>query len=91
MGPGGCLVGTRYSPPTQPPQPHYPGYTLPLPRHHGEQLPGPVWRLNSAVGLISVEQLSLSTQFSGFRGMTEVYNVAEAGNPDDHLYIVGFD
>ena len=37
-----------------------------------------------AVGLKSVAQLSLSAQISGSEGMTEVYNVAVAGNPDDH-------
>ena len=51
------------------------------------QYPG----LNSAVGLISVEQLTLGTHFSGSRGMTEVYNLVEVGNPDDHIYIPGTD
>ena len=44
-----------------------------------------------AVGLISVGQLSLSAQIWGFRGMTEVYNLVIAGNPNDHLSILGTD
>ena len=40
-----------------------------------------------AVGLISVEQLTLGHHFSGFKGITEVYNVDIAGNPDDHKSI----
>ena len=47
--------------------------------------------LNSAVGLRSVEQLSLSAQISGSKGITEVYNLATAGIPDDHKCIPGFD
>ena len=46
-------------------------------------------RLKEAVGLKSVDQLSLGTHFSGFRGMTEVYNLSIAGNPNDHFYIPG--
>ena len=41
-------------------------------------------RRQEVVGLISDDGLSLSTQISDNRGMTEVYNVAVAGNPDDH-------
>ena len=41
------------------------------------------------VGLISVGQLSLSVHFSGFQGITELYNLAVAGNPDDHKSIPG--
>ena len=43
------------------------------------------------VGLILVGQLSLSARFSGFRGLTEVYNLRVAGNPDDHFRIPGND
>ena len=39
------------------------------------------------VGLKSVEQLLLSTQISGFQGMTEGYNVPGIDNPNDHKYI----
>ena len=48
-------------------------------------------RLNSAVGLKSVEQLTLSAEISGFQGLTEVYNLSVAGNPDDHFFIPGND
>ena len=44
-----------------------------------------------AVGLISVGQLSLSTQISGFLGFTEVYNLLRIDNPNDHLVIPGFE
>ena len=40
-----------------------------------------------AVGLKSVDQLSLGARFSGLRGITEVYNVIKAGNPNDQKYI----
>ena len=42
-------------------------------------------------GLKSVDQLTLSVYSSGFQGMTEVYNLAVAGNPDDHNDIRGTD
>ena len=48
------LAGYRYSPPTDPPGPHYPGYTSPYGRCDVScprvPYPGP----NSAVGLKSV-------------------------------------
>ena len=46
-------------------------------------------RSNMAVGLKSVAQLSLYAQISDIRGITEVYNVRVAGNPDDHYVILG--
>ena len=46
---------------------------------------------NMAVGLISVDQLSLDARFSDIRGITEVYNLLILGNPNDHLFIVGND
>ena len=63
-----------------PPSYHYPGYT-----------PPPTARLDHAavphrasykcvVGLRSVDQLSLSTDFSDLRTMTEGYNLSEIGN-----------
>ena len=39
------------------------------------------------VGLRSVDQLCLYAQISGFQGITEVYNLGYAGNPDDHKCI----
>ena len=44
-----------------------------------------------AVGLKSVDQLSLDELFSGFQGMTEVYNLSEIGRINNHYYIPGFD
>ena len=41
------------------------------------------------VGLRSVDQLSLSTQISGIRGMTEVYNLVYVGRIINHLLIPG--
>ena len=41
------------------------------------------------VGLISVRQLSLDPQISGFQGMTEVYNLLEIDRINNHLYIPG--
>ena len=42
-----------------------------------------------AVGLISVAQLSLDTQISGFLKFTEVYNLVRIDNPNDHYVIPG--
>ena len=44
-----------------------------------------------AVGLKSVQQLTLSARISGFTGMTEVYNLVGIDNPDDHFSIPGTD
>ena len=41
------------------------------------------------VGLISVDQLSLVPHFSGFPGMTEVYNLVKIGRINNHSYIPG--
>ena len=48
-------------------------------------------QLNSAVGLISVAQLSLDDHFSVFGGMTEVYNLVEIGKYNNHSFIRGND
>ena len=50
---------------------------------------GTVPRLNMVVGLNLVAQLTLGAHFSGFRGITEVYNLYIAGNPNDHNTIPG--
>ena len=47
--------------------------------------------VNKAVGLKSVGQLTLDVHFSGFRGMTEVYNLRIAGIPNDQFVIPGTD
>ena len=41
------------------------------------------------VGLESVDQLTLDAQISDIKGMTEVYNLRIAGNPNDHNLIPG--
>ena len=41
-------------------------------------------RLNMVVGLNLVGQLTLDAQISDITGMTEVYNLAVAGIPNDH-------
>ena len=81
-------VGTGIAP-QAPTQLHYPGYTPP-PLHrymapsrtrHG------VAKL--VVGLRSVAQLTLVVHFSGFRGITEVYNLLTAGIINNHYLIPG--
>ena len=42
---------------------------------------------NMAVGLISVAQLSLYTEISGFQELTEVYNLVDIGRINNHLLI----
>ena len=80
--PGPPLVPTT---PGTPPPPHIAGPGM-------VQLPhGYYGGANSAVGLKSVAQLSLCGHFSGFQGITEGYNLATAGNPNDHKYISGTD
>ena len=92
MGPGVVLVGTRYSPPQYPPDPHTPGTpspTMPVVLMTSVLPRGAAARKNSVVGLISVQQLSLSTQISGSRGITEGYNLVRIGIPNDHKSIPG--
>ena len=92
MGPGRVYwVGYRYSPPRHPVL-HHPGYTSPPPSRlawpdRSVQRSGQL--SNMVVGLISVAQLSLSVHFSGFRTITEVYNLVDTGNPNDHKGIPG--
>ena len=86
------LGSTRYSPPGPTLAIPHPGYTpaLPAVRHrYTECSPRTVSGANSAVGLKSVDQLSSYVLFSGFEGMTEVYNLTTAGNPNDHFVIPG--
>ena len=98
MGPGRVLGGYPVLPLPDPPIPHHPGYTSPYPGYTSRYCPAPSSAVpgssrqsNSAVGLRSVDQLSLGPRFSGSQGITEVYNLANAGNPNDHLYIPGND
>ena len=64
-----------------------PTHPVPLPRVHLPATPTGSARLgtwpravsgwrNMAVGLKSVHQLTLSVEISGFRGITEVYNLS---------------
>ena len=79
----GVLVVPRYSPPGPPQSSTTPG-TPPLPHlgtpWHVTVPRGHVPAKNSAVGLKSVAQLTLSTLFSDIRGITEVYNLLEIHN-----------
>ena len=76
-------MGYRYSTLPALPDPHYPGYTPPLPHHarsqhcRGQQLRHAKYMV---VGLISVGQLTLGEHFSDIRGMTEVYNLFRIGD-----------
>ena len=44
---------------------------------------------NSAVGLISVAQLTLGAQISGFHSITEVYNLVRIRRITNHSFIPG--
>ena len=90
MGPGRVLGGARVVPlqhPPSHPSSHHPGYTPLAPGMAARWLHAGAARRNSAVGLKSVDQLSLRLYISGFLGMTEVYNLSVAGNPNDHKLI----
>ena len=89
MGTGGSLGSTRYSTPPDPPSYRTPGTPTSAWGLAATLLHGHVPDLNMAVGLISVQQLTLSAHFSENRTITEVYNLAVAGNPDDHNHIPG--
>ena len=84
-------MGTRYSTPPDPTRPHYPGYTLPPGYRYMVYGYSRAAQRNSAVGLISVAQLSLVGHFSGFQYMTEVYNLLRIGKINNHLHIPGTD
>ena len=90
MGSGHGLAGYRYSPPQVPTRPIPTPGTPPPPCHRCTDVGVRTEQRNSAVGLRSVAQLTLYVYFSGFLGMTEVYNLAVADNPNDQKYIPGF-
>ena len=92
MGPRMVLgLGTGIAPPSThrytPPRVH------PSPPHaHGRTRTRTArsWtQSNMVVGLRSVDQLSLDTHFSDIEGITEVYNLTNVGNPNDHNVISG--
>ena len=76
------------SPRTPPPRVHLPP-AVPAWLYMPYGARGAAARSNKAVGLISVGQLSLVAQISGFEGMTEVYNLVEIKDPNDHFVIPG--
>ena len=74
------LGGYRYSPSTHPPPSHTPGTPpLPPPLVHGLRMRR-ADQLKVAVGLKSVDQLTLSPLFSVLRGITEGYNLLRIDN-----------
>ena len=83
------LGGYRYSTPPGPPGYPYPGYTSPPDVTYADTPRGQSARLKDAVGLKSVDQLSLSDHFSEFRGITEGYNLVKAGKSNNHFVIPG--
>ena len=92
MGPGGVSGGYRYStlPATPSPIPRvHPSPTRWYPVLTRAVTAGTSARKNSAVGLISVRQLSLSTEISGFREFTEVYNLLRIDRIINHSVIPG--
>ena len=81
MGTGIALPSTHPIPTTRV---HPPPTRLPV-----RTMKGVPRGLNMVVGLKSVEQLTLVAHFSGFQGITEVYNLRIAGNPNNHKLIPG--
>ena len=80
------------APSQYPPGPHTPGTPLPYPLVAMSGYTGArAWRPanNMVVGLKSVAQLTLEGLFSGFQGITEVYNLATVGRINNHLSIPG--
>ena len=77
-------AGYRYSTlpvPTQPALPRvHPPPTRTPPRTHA----APAVVSEAGVGLKSVAQLSLSARIWDIRGITEVYNLRNVENPNDH-------
>ena len=84
--------GTGYSPPGHPPGPlliPHPGYTPSSPARLDHAAVPHSRGVKEAVGLKSVDQLSLSAHFSGSGVMTEVYNLLKIGRIINHKYIPG--
>ena len=75
---GGAWVVPGIAPPGTT-RPHHPGYTPPHPdsqyRYRRHRRTGQYRGVNMAVGLRSVDQLTLRREISDIRGMTEVYNL----------------
>ena len=79
MGPGMVDLGTGIVPLPAHPSSH-PGYTPSLPGYTAVMHEAGISGLNSAVGLKSVEQLTLDGHFSDIRTITEVYNLYRIDN-----------
>ena len=76
---------------------HPASHPSPLPRVHPPTRWSPYYTpgmphtvVNMAVGLISVAQLTLDAEISGFLGITEVYNLVRIDRINDHFLIPGF-
>ena len=83
-------LGTGIAPPATHPATRTPGTPLPHPVSP-RLMRAESGQVNKVVGLISVDQLSLCAQISGFLGITEGYNLSLAGNPNDHKCIPGLE
>ena len=86
------LGSTRYSTPPDPLRSHPPRVHLPPDTASSVLLACSAVRAarsNSVVGLISVAQLTSSPLFSGFLGITEVYNLVYVGRINNHSVITG--
>ena len=59
--------------------------------HHAASYDAASGQCNMAVGLKSVDQLSLDGRFSRFLGITEVYNLSNTGIINNHSFILGTD
>ena len=87
MGPGMVLVVPRYSPPRTHPHPTprvHPSPALLVAMSGYTAARALYGRVNMVVGLISVGQLSLDVHFSGFQGITVVYNLVRIGRINNH-------
>ena len=93
MGPGmagGWVPGIAPSQPPSPPPPRVHLPPTPGARYTVYRAPAPMYgRVNMVVGLRSVAQLTLGVHFSGFIGMTEVYNPVRIDGINNHYCIPG--
>ena len=76
-------------PPTH--RPPHPGYTPPASRCYVCCSAGHAGQVKVVVGLRSVDQLTLDDEISGFRGITEGYNLSGIGRINNHYAIPGTD
>ena len=84
--------GTGIAPSRTTRHPHTPGTPPPYPRYTAVMVTVPhsaAARKNSAVGLESVDQLSLVAHISRSGTITEVYNLSKTGRINNHSFIPG--